>query len=213
MTDSPAGILLSCGVGLLLGYWWWQDFSFARKGNPTHRPLPGATSAPSSWILLGVIGAVLLTGLETVGEIVLDISGEQKNVTVLFLGAMLAAALVEEVVFRGYLVVANKGRAWLLGSIFGASLLFALGHDFLWQHTSPEDAAWWEFWRGFSLNFSLKGWFSFGTVFFVSLYFYLLRFHSKNPSRSLLPCFAAHAARNLAVFAIKLAQGHVIGWY
>ena len=213
MTDSPVGILLSCGVGLLLGYWWWQDFSSARKGNPSARPLPGATSSSLSWISLGVLGAVLLTALETAGEIALGISAEQKDITVLFLGAMLAAALVEEVIFRGYLVVAGKGRALLLGSIFAASLLFALGHDFLWQYTQPEDAAWWEFWRGFSLNFSLKGWFSFGTVFLVSLYFYLLRFHPRNPARSLLPCFAAHAARNLAVFAIKLAQGHVVGWY
>jgi len=34
-----------------------------------------------------------------------------------------------------------------------------------------------------------------------------------NPTRSLLPCIAAHAAKNAGVFVIKAAQGHVSGWW
>ena len=29
----------------------------------------------------------------------------------------------------------------------------------------------------------------------------------------LIPCIAAHLAKNLGVFVIKLAQGHVSGWW
>jgi membrane protease YdiL (CAAX protease family) len=125
---------------------------------------------------------------------------------------MLSAAVVEEIVFRGYLVIEGKGKALLLGSIVGASFAFAMMHDFLWQYHEVADAAWWEFWRGFSPNFTRKGVFSFGFIFAGSLYFYALRFHPRNRMRSLLPCFAAHAAKNLAVFFIKLAEGHVVGW-
>lgn len=213
MTESPLGILIAALIALFIGRWWWQDFSVARNGTPNPRALPGATPCPSGLLWLGMAGAVAITGLETWGELALGISGEQKTIGAAFLAAMLAAALVEEIVFRGYLVIENRGRAALIAGVLGASLLFALAHDFLWQFEQPEGAAWWEFWRGFSLNFSLKGWFSFGFVFLTSLYFYTLRLHPRNAGRSLLPCFAAHAARNLAVFAIKAAQGHVVGWF
>jgi len=50
-------------------------------------------------------------------------------------------------------------------------------------------------------------------VFAGSLWFYAVRFASWNPQRSLLPCFAAHAAKNLGVIAVKAAQGFVVGWW
>lgn len=213
MTESPLGILIAIGAALFFGRFWWQDFSDAKKGTPNPKALPGAVDCPRNFILIGAMGAVVLTVLETFGEIALHISGEQKNITVAFLGAMLAAALLEEIIFRGYIVIENHGRVMLIAGAVGASLLFALMHDFLWQLSRPEDAAWWELWRGFSVNFTPKGFFSFGAVFITSLYFYALRFHPKNAAHSLLPCFAAHAARNIAVFAIKAAQGHVVGLY
>ena len=50
-------------------------------------------------------------------------------------------------------------------------------------------------------------------VFAVSLWFYTVRFFGLNPQRSLLPCFMAHATKNLGVLAIKYAQGFVGGWW
>ena len=46
-----------------------------------------------------------------------------------------------------------------------------------------------------------------------TLWFYAVRFWPLNPTRSLLPCVAAHAAKNLGVLAVKAAQGHVSGWW
>jgi hypothetical protein len=48
-------------------------------------------------------------------------------------------------------------------------------------------------------------------LFVGSLWFYAVRFARFNPQRSLLPCFAAHAAKNLGVIIIKLLQGHLVG--
>lgn len=45
----------------------------------------------------------------------------------------LVAAFGEEVIFRGYLVVENRGRAALITGMIGASLGFALLHPFLWE--------------------------------------------------------------------------------
>ncbi|MGA2053040.1 MAG: CPBP family intramembrane glutamate endopeptidase, partial [Opitutales bacterium] len=86
--------------------------------------------------------------------------------------------------------------------IVGFSLLFSLLHPFLWDWKS-----------GLVFDFSLKAWWSPALVFASSLWFYTVRFYPLNPARSLLPCIAAHLAKNLGVFAIKLAQGHVTSWW
>jgi membrane protease YdiL (CAAX protease family) len=82
--------------------------------------------------------------------------------TALFGLYTLMAAFVEELVFRGYLVVENRGRTALLAGIVGASLGFALLHPFLWT------------WRdgALHLNGSGKAWFSTAAVFAGSLWFY-----------------------------------------
>jgi membrane protease YdiL (CAAX protease family) len=183
----------------------------ARQMEAPPAALPGATPCPSAFLLIAALGALLLTFLETAGEHLLGVSAEQKNIPAIFLAAMLGAAITEEIVFRGFLVISSKGRPLLLASVFAASLAFALLHDFLWTFEAPADAAWWEFWLGFSFQFSLKNLHSTAFVFAASLYFYALRFHPANPLRSLLPCFAAHATRNLAVFLVKLAEGHITG--
>jgi membrane protease YdiL (CAAX protease family) len=218
MNESPLGIFVSFALAAFVGCLWWKDYRANRRGNAEKSAedgafLPGATSCPVGWVAAGVAGALLLVLLETAGEGVLEISAAQKDITALFLVAMLSAAVVEEVVFRGYLVEEGRGRGLFLGSIVGASLVFALLHDFLWQYHEVEAAAWWEFWRGFSTNFTLKGIFSFGFVLAGSLFFYALRFHPRNRAHSLIPCFAAHAAKNLAVFLVKLLQGHIVGWW
>jgi membrane protease YdiL (CAAX protease family) len=123
--------------------------------------------------------------------------------TGLFALYTLAAAFVEELIFRGYLVVENRGRPALVAGIIGASLLFALLHPFLW--------AWKD--RTLVFHFGSKAWFSTGMIFAGSLWFYAVRFSPLNPTRSLLPCIAAHAAKNAGVIAIKYAQGYLAGWW
>lgn len=152
---------------------------------------------------MGVSGALILVAGETAGETLLGISGDQSSMTVLFALVSIAAAFGEELVFRGYLLIQNKGRAWLWGSILGFSILFALFHPYLWS---------WEE-GGFKLQLTTKACFSTGFVFLNSLWFYILRITRANPTRSLWPCIVAHAASNAAVFLVKLAQGHVSGWY
>jgi hypothetical protein len=88
-------------------------------------------------------------------------------------------------------------------------VLFSLLHPFLWQW----EGGW--LWDGGRLTLTLtaKGLFSTAAVFTSSLWFYYVRFMSANPARSLIPCFTAHATKNLGVCAVKAAQGFVAGWW
>ncbi|WP_221030637.1 CPBP family glutamic-type intramembrane protease [Actomonas aquatica] len=204
MTDSPWLTLALIAGGGYFTFLWWQDFSAQRAGKPNPGALPGAT--PTTWlaVIVAVLGGLLIVAAETWGELRLGIADEQSQVTVLFCLYTLLAAVIEEIIFRGFIVPAeSRGRATLLGGVFAASLVFALAHPFLWS--------WGD--EGLTLNFGTKGWFSTAAVFVSSLWFYYVRFMSANSSRSLLPCFAAHGAKNLAVIIIKAAQGFVVGWF
>jgi len=123
--------------------------------------------------------------------------------TVMFGFYSLIAAFIEELIFRGFVVIEGKGNALRWAGIVGASLVFAAIHPFLWQW---EDGV-------FTWTFTAKGWFSTAAVFGASLWFYTVRFASFNPNRSLLPCVVAHATKNLGVFAIKGIQGFIVGWW
>lgn len=203
MTDHPLLLLLMTAVAVYMAKLWRDDWRAARAGQPNPHALPGATSA--SWRAIGYAcaGALALLALETFGEIHLGIAGEQSQMTVLFAVYTLAAPILEELIFRGYLVVDQRGAALRWVAIVGASVIFAAIHPFLWKW---EEGGW--VWVG-----GLKGWFSTGAVFLASLWFYTVRFASWNPQRSLLPCFAAHAAKNLGVIGIKAAQGFLVGWW
>jgi hypothetical protein len=48
-------------------------------------------------------------------------------------------------------------------------------------------------------------------LFATSLWLYVARFASWNPTRSLLPCFVGHAAKNAGVVAIKAMAGYMGG--
>ena len=48
--------------------------------------------------------------METLGENLLAISEQQSDITALFLPAMISAGIIEEIVFRGYLVFTKRGR-------------------------------------------------------------------------------------------------------
>ncbi len=187
----------------LVAKWWWDDYRAARQGAPQPRAFPGATPASGRVLLIAVVGALGLLAVETAGEHALGLTAQQSRMTVLFGLYTLVAAFVEELIFRGYLVVENRGRAALVTGIVGASLGFALLHPFLWE--------WQE--GAFQLKGDAKAWFSTAMVFAGSLWFYAVRFLPLNPTRSLLPCVAAHLAKNLGVLGIKYAEGFVSGWW
>ncbi|MEM9025859.1 MAG: CPBP family intramembrane glutamic endopeptidase [Verrucomicrobiota bacterium] len=191
---------------------WFDDYRARGSENAPAKPIPGASPTNMKAIWIGVVGALLILALETGGEIVLGISDEQKSITFFFLLPILAAAITEEVIFRGFLLVTNRGRAALVASIFGFSLIFAILHDFLWTLEMPEDVAGWKIWEGsFVLNLDIKGFFSTFLVLLNSLWFYFIRIMPANKEQSLIPCFVAHGVSNLGVFLIKWAQGFVVG--
>ena len=116
-----------------------------------------------------------------------------------FVFASISAGVIEEVVFRGYLVVQNRGRNALVFSCLGFSLVFALVHGHLW---SMEE--------GFAWNFTVQGIFNTWILFFNSVSLYALRFGPWNANRSILPSIIAHMILNLGVFVVKLAQGYIV---
>jgi membrane protease YdiL (CAAX protease family) len=202
MNESPFMVLLYVGVAAYVGYMYWGDYqSNQASEQPDPRGMPGATSA--SWGLygIGVIGALLILAAETGGEIALGIASEQSEMVWYFVFAILGAGIVEEVIFRGYLVVDNKGRAALIGSCVGFSLIFAIIHGHFWSNEEGQAFAW---------TFTTKAFFTTGILLANSLWFYALRFGSWNKNRSLFPCMLAHAASNFGVFAVKWAQGFVV---
>ena len=211
MKEDPLTILIVTGITAYVAYLWYKDFRRARRsGTPDARALPGATSCGLLPIGVGILGALLIVTVETVGEYQLGISEEQSMISFLFLLPMVAAAFYEELIFRGFLIVQNSGRCVLWVSIFGFSFLFALLHPHLWSWDKSEESATWAFWEGtWTLHLSTKAFFSTSILWINGLWFYLLRVSRLNPQRSLLPCFAAHLSSNLSVFFIKMAQGHV----
>jgi membrane protease YdiL (CAAX protease family) len=202
MDDSPFLILLYVGVAAYVGQMYWSDFKTNQiLETPKSTALPGATSASRSLYVAGVLGALLILAAETGGEIALGIAAEQGEMVWFWVFASLAAGIIEEVIFRGYLVVENKGRAALVGSCIGFSLIFACIHGHFWSYEEGGVFVW---------SFSTKAFFTTGFLMANSLWFYALRFGPWNQSRSLLPCMLAHAVSNLGVFGVKWVQGFII---
>ena len=202
MNESPFMVLLYVGVAAYVGYMYWGDYqSNQASEQPDPRGMPGATPASLGLFVIGVIGALLILAAETGGEIALGIASEQSEMVWYFVFAILGAGIVEEIIFRGYLVVDNKGRAALIGSCVGFSLIFAIIHGHFWSNEEGEAFAW---------TFTTKAFFTTGILLANSLWFYALRFGRWNKNRSLFPCMLAHAASNLGVFCVKWAQGFVV---
>lgn len=199
MNDNPLMILLYVGIAAYVGFLYFEDWKANRSGQSNPNAMPGAVSAKTGVYVIGIIGALLILAGETAGEIVLGVVDQQSEMIWFFVFASIAAGIIEEVIFRGYLVVQSKGRAALIGSCIGFSLIFALIHPHLW---SMDD--------GFEWTLTSKGLFTTAILFINSLWFYALRFGPWNPSRSIFPCMIAHAISNLGVFFVKLAQGYVI---
>lgn len=202
MNDHPLLLLLMIGAGIYVAHLWRSDCQAAQAGRSNPGALPGAAPASRRMLILAASGALALLALETWGEIRLGIADEQSRLTLLFAIYTLSAAIIEEVIFRGYLVIRGRGTVMRWIGILAASAVFALLHPFLWK---------WE--EGFQLTLGLKGWFSTGMIFLGSLWFYAVRFAGWNPAHSLLPCFVAHLTKNLGVIAIKAQQGFIDGWW
>jgi membrane protease YdiL (CAAX protease family) len=200
--NHPTLLVLLIAASMYVGKWWVHDVRAARAGKPNPQSLPGATRATWPAVVIAVSGAFVLLALETAGEIGLGVAHEQGRISWLFAFYSIASApLIEELIFRGWLVVEDRGRALMWAAAIVASLAFALFHPFLWR---------WD--DGLSLTVGVKGFFSTGIVFTLSLWLYAARLGPWNPERSLLPCIAAHAAKNLGVVAIKAATGYIDGW-
>lgn len=152
-------------------------------------------------------GVVLLAAI-TAAEIAGGGVEEQTKVSFMAIFSWTAAAFIEELIFRGYLIVQNKGKLLLWGSAILFSLIFALCHPFFWDFSIPENGGLAE--ASFTINFTEKAARDTIFVFLSSMVFYALRFCPQNKMRSLIPCVAAHLAYNLGVFCVKAAQGFVI---
>lgn len=197
--DSPLLSLVLLACAIWASKLWLEDYRNRRQPKPG--ALPGATAFTSLALWIACTGAVLIVLVETLCESATGLDAEQSTIAWHFLAAMVAAAAIEELVFRGYLVISGKGRAVLAGSALGFSMLFALAHPYLWTYENGD---------GLTLHLgSAKAWLTTGFLLLKSLWFYYARFARWNPHRSLLPCVAAHLAINLATFGIKAAQGHV----
>lgn len=195
-------VVLYLGVAGYVASMYYSDWKAAKAGQVLSSAMPGAFSARPMAFIIGLLGALGILALETGGEIALGVVSEQSEMVWFFVFASLAAGIVEEVIFRGYLIdlmAQQKGRFILIGSCLVLSLAFALLHPHLW---SMED--------GFELTLTSKGFFSTGILFLNSLWFYAVRFGPWNPSGSIFPCMLAHAGSNLGVFFVKLAQGYVV---
>jgi len=178
--------------------------------------LPGAT--PVGWppVALAVLGAMLILTVEVAGEYRLDVVEDQTTMSVLLGIYTLAAAFIEELIFRGFLFFDRHGKWQLWGSILLISLLFAVIHPYLWSYQVPENQPPWLFWKYLGLNLwkesgelNIQPIFATLILFMNSLWFYLVRLLPKNRYRSLIPCIAAHLASNLGVFLVKACQGKV----
>lgn len=193
--NNPLVVVAMLVIGLYVAKLWWAD-----KRMPQSRGLPGAAPTTSYSICIAIAGALVLLAIETVGEKALGIADQQSTMTWLFAAySILAAPILEELVFRGYLVIEGRGKAALWAGAVGASLIFGAIHPFLWRN---DDA-------GFALTLTSKGFFSTAMVVLMSLWLYASRFGAWNASRSLLPCFVAHAAKNAGVVVVKATTGYM----
>lgn len=198
MSENPIVIIVFAAIAAYVLKLWIDDFRALQRGEPNPRALPGAAPAPVWLIALAAAVSLGLVGLETIGEAALGISEEQSTITALYLLAMISAGIVEELIFRGYLVITRGGRGALIASIIGFSVIFALIHGHLLG--DREDGL---------LKLDTAGlWWTF-ILFLNSLWWYAVRFMPANTHRSLLPCFAGHVASNIGVFIVKFSQGYV----
>ena len=199
MNEDPLIVLIYCAIAIYIANIYRADIKAFVAGEPNVKALPGAKPINGLLIFASVLGALVLLGNAVVGEYALGIVEAQSEMVWFFVFASISAGVIEEVVFRGYLVVQDRGRNALVLSCLGFSLVFALAHGYL---CSTEG--------GFVWNFTVQGIFNTWILFFNSVCFYALRFGPWNANQSILPSIIAHMVLNLGVFGVKLAQGYIV---
>ena len=206
--DSPIFSIFSLAIAVWLFSMWIGDYKyFVKNGEKRKGCFAGATPAPLRLVIAGVVAALAFLALSVFVEAKFGLSAEQTKVAPWALFSWIGAAFVEELVFRGYLVVQGRGRTALWGGVFFFSFLFAAGHPFLWNYEVPDGSS--IFSGVWTFNAGVQPLLSTLTIFGCSLIFYVLRFVPQNIHRSIMPCICAHAAYNCGVFAVKLCQGFV----
>ena len=210
MSDQLLISIIGAAVGVFLLRLWLRDLKTNQAADSGEAPhtLPGASLATLGVCIIASIGAVVIVLAISAVEKFTGIDDQQSTIPYYYLLAMLGAAVTEEIVFRGYLIVRNRGRFMLVASALFFSLVFSAMHPYLWVHVveSPSGIEWV---TAIRLHPSTYAVVSTASIAILSLWYYVVRFFGKNPSRSLLPCFCAHASANLSVFIIKLATGHI----
>jgi len=191
--SSPLFRLITDIVYLLIGlgvvYAWFSEYRKRQRNPGPELFWPGTTRAPISGILITISGILLFTVAETCAEIHYQLTASHTVSYFNKLVATIAAAIVEEMVFRGFVAPSHLRGIKLLGLIFIGSIIFSAIHGF---------------------DFStVQGRISLISTFFISTWLYLGRYNPLNPERSILPCLIGHVVRNLAVFGVKLSQGFV----
>jgi uncharacterized protein len=84
MSSSPGLILIMLVGGGYVSKLWWNDYRAHQRGEIIRGALPGATPSTRPAVLIAVLGALLILAAETGGEILLGLSDEQSEITVLF---------------------------------------------------------------------------------------------------------------------------------
>lgn len=189
MDATAAALLYTLLAAAVLAGWTRESLRRSRTSAPEGF-WPGTTRAPAAAHFAAASAMLLITVAESVVEIRTGVSERQSVLTGLSLLSLIAAAVVEETVFRGFAAPSWLTGPGLLGAVLGGSAVFALIH-------------------GFDVS-NAQGRISLAFAFVTSLGLYVARFNPLNPGRSLAPCFTAHIVRNLAVFGIKWAQGFVV---
>jgi membrane protease YdiL (CAAX protease family) len=192
-------LYLALGLGVLVLWAKEARASRTRRVDDPEPFWPGAVGCPWQTAVLAGVGALLITLVESGWEIHLGVKDAQSAIPASFLLAMMGAAVVEEVTFRGFAAPASLSGARLLAAILAGSLVFMLLHGHIVDFADG----------GLRVKDDPKSLVSAASAFAVSCWLYLCRFNPLNPGRSLGPALVGHAVRNLAVFGIKDAQGFV----
>ena len=193
MDLTAAKGLLYCLLGLFVLIAWARERRKRRLSGETEKFWPGTTYAPAAAYYIAAAGAILITIAEAAVEKRMGLTAIPESIPSLFIFQLLGAAIVQEMLFRGFVAPGELIGRKLLALMIIGSLVFTLIHNHNFNLSEPED----------QLNAIF--------AFITSLWLYVVRFNPLNPDRSLLPCFMAHTVRNLAVFGIKGAQG-IISW-
>lgn len=206
--DNVYYALIMFFVVAYIFYVWVGDMLyFSKNGKHRKGAFAGATPVSLKYVLFSIISVLILLFIHIAGEEYLGITSEQSSVGAMALLSWTAAAFIEELIFRGYLVIQNKGVAMLVFSILVFSSLFALAHPFIWDYTIPDGKSIFDgIWK---FEISCRTLFSTFSIFTCSILFYTLRFLPQNKYRSLVPCILAHFTYNFGVFVTKLVLGFI----